>query len=491
MAKATFSQPPVRSRSTPLLLLAIGLAILVGLRLIFSGPAVTLINGLFWFLEYYAGVGALVALSISVILGLVATDRIVLTVRHRILLQAAHRVTAMASMAFLGIHVALKILEGHATFVDVVVPFLSSHRVIFIGLGTIAGYFMVIVTWTGIIRGRFAGSAHPGIWRALHASAYLAWPFALVHGLQSGRPAKTWVTVSYLICVVFVVLALLVRVVVTWGKRMRAPKATTSGTIRPIGRPVPRPEPELIAPPPPPRRRPSPPRWEPALSSGGHPHEESAPYGPRGPAGRGRRSRMTRTGDARPRPGVDMTDSRIPRYPGYLPDEPVTAQPAATWSGHDGVHEGSNIADSQEMPRLTFLDESPDESPPAPKHARPPAWEEPDPYHTGTQPAVGRHSGEYETVGQRTGGYRPAWQAVLEEAPAYGDDDGPGVRYLDERADAPVSAPPVEPPSRSRRRHRAVPELTETPNDLPATRKAAVVLTDEEFWAHMRGDALR
>jgi hypothetical protein len=37
----------------------------------------------------------------------------------------------------------------------------------------------------------------------------------------------------------------------------------------------------------------------------------------------------------------------------------------------------------------------------------------------------------------------------------------------------------------------SMPEITETPNDLPATRKAARVLTDEEFWAHMRGDALR
>src|SRR2546423_3146097 len=344
MAKATFSQPSVRPRNTPLRLTAVGLAILFGLRLAFSGPAATVIRGMQWFLEYYAGVFALVALSISVMVGLVATDRLVLTARHRILLQAAHRGTAVASMAFLGIHVALKILEGNATFIDVVVPFLASHRVVFIGCGTIAGYLMLIVTWTGIIRGRFAGSAHPGIWRALHASAYVAWPFALVHGLQSGRPAAPWVTFSYAACVVFVLLALIARVCVTWGKRMRAPKATTSGTIRAVGKPVARPEPELIAPLPPPpakpapppapaRRKPLPPRWEPAVSAPALPargrrHDDFGPYSARGPASRGRRGPAAPPGGGPPRPRAGMTHpamarhSRFPRVAAHQPGAP-------------------------------------------------------------------------------------------------------------------------------------------------------------------------
>jgi hypothetical protein len=191
MAKATYSQPSARPRSIPLLLSAVGLLTLFGLRLIFSGPAATLLGGVYSFLEYYAGVFILVSLSITVIVGVVATDRMVMGIRHRIVLQAAHRGTAMASMAFLAIHIAMKILEGHATFEDVVVPFLASHSTVFIGFGTIAAYLMVVVTWTGIIRGRFARSAHPGIWRALHALAYVSWPFALVHGLKSGRPAPT------------------------------------------------------------------------------------------------------------------------------------------------------------------------------------------------------------------------------------------------------------------------------------------------------------
>src|SRR5207248_3250466 len=168
MAKAMFSQSSIRPRSTPLLRSVVALSTLVGLWLILSVPAPVLFSGTRWFLEYYAGVFTLVALSITVMVGLVATDRMVLTIRHRILLQAAHRGTALASMVFLGIHIALKVLEAHASFVDIMVPFVASHRVV-IGFGTIAADLMIVIAWTGVIRGRFAGRAHPGIWRALHA----------------------------------------------------------------------------------------------------------------------------------------------------------------------------------------------------------------------------------------------------------------------------------------------------------------------------------
>src|SRR5262249_40999291 len=112
---------------------------------------------------------------------------------------------------------------------------------LYIGLGTVASYFMFIVTWTGIIRGRFAGSKHPGMWRALHATAYMAWPFALLHGLLAGRSAKAWVIVSYILCLVLVFGGLLTRGGLYWGRRVKAPKATPTGTIKPVGKLAPLP----------------------------------------------------------------------------------------------------------------------------------------------------------------------------------------------------------------------------------------------------------
>ncbi|MGY0004587.1 ferric reductase-like transmembrane domain-containing protein [Micromonospora sp. I033] len=174
----------------------------------------------FFFTEFFAGVVALVSLSLTVMLGLLATDRLVLLIRHRVLLQSAHRATGILGVAGLVCHVITKISIGRAGPTDGVVPFLAG-RGLYVGLGTVAALMMVGVLWTGIVRVRFAGVGPKWMWRALHSMAYVSWPFALLHGLNAGRAAKTWVVLSYLACVLLVVVALLVRLSVHLGKRSR------------------------------------------------------------------------------------------------------------------------------------------------------------------------------------------------------------------------------------------------------------------------------
>ncbi|MER7460969.1 hypothetical protein [Micromonospora sp. NPDC126480] len=174
----------------------------------------------FFFTEFFAGVIALVALSLTVMLGLLATDRLVLMIRHRVLLQSAHRATGILGVAGLVFHAITKIATGRAGSTDALIPFVSG-RGLYVGLGTVAGLLMVSVLWTGIIRARFAGVGPKWLWRTLHSAAYLSWPFAILHGLNAGRPAAPWVIFSYLACVLLVVLALLVRLSVTLQRRSR------------------------------------------------------------------------------------------------------------------------------------------------------------------------------------------------------------------------------------------------------------------------------
>jgi len=59
------------------------------------------------FMLFYAGVFALIALCASVGLGLVATDRMVLTPGHRIFVQSAHRAVSFGAVAFLIVHISV------------------------------------------------------------------------------------------------------------------------------------------------------------------------------------------------------------------------------------------------------------------------------------------------------------------------------------------------------------------------------------------------
>ncbi len=193
----------------------------------------------FMYAEFYVGVVALVFLSITVMAGVLATDRMILSVRQRVLLQSAHRTTGVIAVAALGVHVLTKVAIRHVGLLDAFVPFLALNNTVYVGMGTLAAWFMVSVLWTGLIRARFIGRGKPWMWRSVHSVAYLAWPIALVHGLNAGRAAKTWVLVSYIGCIALVLVTLIVRLSVAINRKKDFSSSTSTGAIKPVGKLVP------------------------------------------------------------------------------------------------------------------------------------------------------------------------------------------------------------------------------------------------------------
>ena len=199
---------------------AYGVASVVVLLLI---PAVVILGGdwLQQFLNFGAGVLSLVCLTCSVIWGLVAQDRLILNIRQRLVAQGIHRVTAVASIAFLLVHIGVKLALDHADWVAALIPFgwlfsgtgaANPGSATLVGMGSLAAYLMIFVGITGALRNQFASPAPIAArWRAMHMLAYPAWCAALIHGLFAGRPAKTFFMVSYELCVVAVAAALALR----------------------------------------------------------------------------------------------------------------------------------------------------------------------------------------------------------------------------------------------------------------------------------------
>jgi hypothetical protein len=173
----------------------------------------TIDMALMHFLLFYAGVFALIGLTTAVGVGLLASDRIVMTPSGRIIAQAVHRAVSFGAVGFLLIHIVTEIIAGRSQAADSVLPFLDHGRTLYLGLGTIASDLFLLILMTGILRARFATVRPTWAWRALHATAYLAWVLGIIHGLLAGRTAKPYVDWSYGACVAAVGLALIVRVV--------------------------------------------------------------------------------------------------------------------------------------------------------------------------------------------------------------------------------------------------------------------------------------
>ncbi|MFI1047539.1 cytochrome b/b6 domain-containing protein [Streptomyces griseoruber] len=181
------------------------------------------------FLNFGAGVLSLVCLTCSVIWGLVAQDRLILNTRQRIIAQGVHRVTAVGSIAFLFVHITVKIALQHTVLLAAIIPFSQGVTGIggLIGLGSAAGLLMIFVGITGALRNQFAAPAEVAArWRAMHMLAYPALCFALIHGLYAGRLAKPFFFFAYELCLAGVMAALLLRAAPREFKRKVADKIT-------------------------------------------------------------------------------------------------------------------------------------------------------------------------------------------------------------------------------------------------------------------------
>ncbi|MEV5592720.1 hypothetical protein [Streptomyces sp. NPDC052496] len=163
------------------------------------------------FLDFGAGVLALVFLTGTVLWGLAATDRMLLHSGHRLVAQAVHRGTGVAGLGFLALHIGVKVVRGRTSGTAAVVPFADGGKPLLVGLGTLAGYLFLAAAVTGAVRGAFTSHRGSRWWRVLHMGAYVAWCAALVHGLKSGRPPAGWVTTGYLLCVSGVAVMLVLR----------------------------------------------------------------------------------------------------------------------------------------------------------------------------------------------------------------------------------------------------------------------------------------
>ena len=171
------------------------------------------------FLLFYAGVFALITLTAAVGAGLAATDRAILSPGRRVLAQAFHRSVSLVALSALATHIMLEVIAHRAGLADAAVPFLAGRPGFYLGVGTLACDLFVLIIVTGILRRRFATASNPWLWRALHGTAYLCWPLAVLHGLLAGRLAKPYVDWSYGACLAAAGLALTMRFVATVRSR--------------------------------------------------------------------------------------------------------------------------------------------------------------------------------------------------------------------------------------------------------------------------------
>jgi methionine sulfoxide reductase heme-binding subunit len=190
---------------------------------------------LYWYLARGTGAVALVLLTVSVVLGVLGTLRFSLAPRWpRFAIDTLHRDVSLLVIVLLVVHIITSVLDGFAPIrlTDAVIPFISSYRPLWLGLGALAFDILLALVLTSLLRRRVGYRG----WRLVHWLAYASWPVAVLHGLGTGSDTKVWWMLALTAaCVAAVTVATLVRVsrADTVPEAVRAP-AAIAAVIAPV-----------------------------------------------------------------------------------------------------------------------------------------------------------------------------------------------------------------------------------------------------------------
>ena len=143
-----------------------------------------------WYTTRGAGVISLVLLSAVVCLGLLTRLRVRGEGWPGFLTAAVHQDLALVALFFLGLHIVTAVVDPFTSLgiVAAIVPFGSSYRTVWLGLGTLSFELGLAVGLTSLAR-RVIGAR---LWRAVHWLAYACWPLAVFHavGTRDRRPLR-------------------------------------------------------------------------------------------------------------------------------------------------------------------------------------------------------------------------------------------------------------------------------------------------------------
>jgi hypothetical protein len=141
-----------------------------------------------WYLTRSTGLVALVLLTATVVLGVVASVGWTTERWPRFLSQDIHRNLSLFCVGFVGVHVVTTVSDGYVPigFADAFIPFLTPYRPLYVGLGALTFDLLLAVLVTSALRHTIGFAS----WRFVHWLAYLCWPIAMFHSLGSGTDSK-------------------------------------------------------------------------------------------------------------------------------------------------------------------------------------------------------------------------------------------------------------------------------------------------------------
>ncbi len=135
-----------------------------------------------WYITRSAGLMGYFLIWLSTAWGIVVSSKIKFV--ERTFTYDFHEYLSWLGLAFIGVHVVVLLADKFLPYNiwQVLVPFLSPYRPLWVGIGVIAFYLSLLVTITFYMKAKIGASA----FRKIHYLSFIAYFGATLHGLYAG-----------------------------------------------------------------------------------------------------------------------------------------------------------------------------------------------------------------------------------------------------------------------------------------------------------------
>ncbi len=137
-----------------------------------------------WYVTRSAGIVAYLLLWLSTVWGLALPAKVLQGKMHGVFVFEFHEFISLLSIFFLGIHIGILLFDQYLPFtlVQILVPFTSDYRPVWVSAGTLGFYLTLLVTVTYYLRERIGTKT----FRSIHVLSLVGFLAGTAHGLFAG-----------------------------------------------------------------------------------------------------------------------------------------------------------------------------------------------------------------------------------------------------------------------------------------------------------------
>jgi predicted ferric reductase len=195
-----------RTYSSPLSQLAKPLASIATVSIVFAGMLIAVVLGssfgggavaqqmssllsldstqVWWYVTRAAGLTGYFLLWLSMVWGFAIPSKIFQPILEGIFTYDFHEHLSLLGLGFIFLHVIVLIFDKYLPFnlIQILIPFTDTYRPLWVGLGIMSFYLMLLVTATFYLRSHIGSQA----FRSIHLLSLLGYVGATMHGLFAG-----------------------------------------------------------------------------------------------------------------------------------------------------------------------------------------------------------------------------------------------------------------------------------------------------------------